>query len=101
MRFRTPAAWTIPLLIALMACSAQPAGPGATSQDKSAAQDGPPKTLVIAQLNNVKGYGPWGFASTSGGGASLAEIHTVSLTSEDNNGNIEARAASVKSSDRS
>ena len=55
-----------------------PAGP---APSRAAEVD---KKLVIAQLNSIKGYGPWSFASTPGGGASLAEIHTMGLTSEDN-----------------
>jgi hypothetical protein len=83
-------AWTV-LLVTLLACSAP--RPTPSSSANSAVPEGPAKNLVIAQLNLTKGFGPWGFASTSGGGASLAEIHTVGLTSEDQNGNIEPRAA--------
>lgn len=44
-------------------------------------------------MSSNKGFGPWEFSATSGGGASLAEIHTVSLVSEDQKGNIETRLA--------
>lgn len=54
---------------------------------------GPPKAITIAQLNPTKSYGPWDFSSTSGGGPSLAEVHTVSLVSEDQAGNPAARLA--------
>src|SRR5581483_11794444 len=81
----------LPLFV-LLACSTRPSHTE-TGRTSSANAEGAPKTLVIAQLNLTKSFGPWGFASTSGGGASLAEIHTVGLTSEDDNGNIEPRAA--------
>src|SRR6266545_3020786 len=80
-------------LFALVACSVPSSTPTASGPEGAAGTEGPAKTLAIAQLNLTKGFGPWGFASTSGGGASLGEIHTVSLTSEDRNGNIEPRAA--------
>ncbi len=85
-------AWAVPLF-AVLACSAPSPIPTASSQGGGAGPDGPAKTLVIAQVNSIKGFGPWWFASTGGGGASLGEIHTVSLTSEDRNGHIEPRAA--------
>ena len=78
-------------LFLLAACSAPNQAP--TAAGEKAGADGPGKTLVIAQVNSIKGFGPWWFASTGGGGASLGEIHTIGLTSEDNNGNIEPRAA--------
>jgi peptide/nickel transport system substrate-binding protein len=53
------------------------------------------KTITIAQLNAVKTYGPWDFSGTSGGGPSLAEIHTVGLVSEDREGSFEPRLAAT------
>src|SRR6266542_3656624 len=69
-------------LFALVACSVPSSTPTASGPEGAAGTEGPAKTLAIAQLNLTKGFGPWGFASTSGGGASMGEIHTVSLTSE-------------------
>ncbi|HEY3116687.1 MAG TPA: ABC transporter substrate-binding protein [Chloroflexota bacterium] len=51
------------------------------------------KSITIAQLNPIKSYGPWEFGTTAGGGASLAEVHTAGLVSEDRDGNSEPRLA--------
>src|SRR5438067_1344186 len=85
-------AWTL-ALFTFLACSAPSPAPTASGQGGRATPEEPAKTLVIAQVNLIKGFGPWWFASTGGGGASLGEIHTVGLTSEDQNGHIEPRAA--------
>jgi peptide/nickel transport system substrate-binding protein len=84
--------WPI-ILLTLVGCSAPHPNPTASDQSVGLAPEGPARNLAIAQLNLTKGFGPWWFASTGGGGASLGEIHTVGLTSEDRNGNIEPRAA--------
>src|SRR4051812_13820502 len=73
------------------ACGPTPAQPSPRLQGADASRV--QKTITIAQLNTIKSYGPWEFSSTAGGGASLAEIHTVGLTSEDRAGNFEARLA--------
>jgi peptide/nickel transport system substrate-binding protein len=84
-------------LIGLAACA--PAGPGATRAERPGPAAAPasaaPKTLIIAQLNSIRGYGPWSFSSTPGGGASLVEVHTVGLVSEDMHGNLAPRVAAA------
>jgi peptide/nickel transport system substrate-binding protein len=80
------------IILTLVACGPTPNAPSSAQRESSSAREAP-KTLTIAQLNSIKNYGPWSFSSTPGGGSSLAEIHTISLTSEDNAGNIEPRVA--------
>jgi peptide/nickel transport system substrate-binding protein len=46
----------------------------------------PPKTLVVAVLTAFKGYQPMEFGLSGGGGATVAEIHTAGLVSEDDQG---------------
>lgn len=70
--------------------------PTARTDQASPASGGesrPARTITIAQLNPTKTYGPWDFSSTSGGGPSLAEVHTVGLVSEDLSGNLDPRVA--------
>jgi peptide/nickel transport system substrate-binding protein len=94
--------WTAVMMAVVSACA--PTSPGGTPSSTTAAA--PPaertalRTLTIAQANAIKLYGPWEFSSTPGGGASLAELHTAGLLSEDLNGNPEPRvAASLPSFD--
>lgn len=81
------------LLCLFTACA--PVTPASRGAPASVADDpsGPPKSLVIGILVSIKGYGPWEFSSTGGGGASVAEIHTVGLVSEDQNGRLQPRLA--------
>lgn len=76
---------------ALVACG-QSATP-VRQPAQGGAEPGPPKTITVAQLNAVRNYGPWDFGNPSGGGASLGEIHTAGLVSEDKQGRIEGRLA--------
>lgn len=79
----------------LVACSAGPGRslPSADQTEGSSPRPARATTITIGQMSSNKGFGPWEFSATSGGGASLAEIHTVSLVSEDQKGNIETRLA--------
>jgi peptide/nickel transport system substrate-binding protein len=81
--------------VALLGCA--PAGPaparGQTADAASRPAARADKAIIIGQLTAIKNYGPWDFSQTGGGGASLAEVHTISLVSEDVNGNLEPRLA--------
>jgi ABC-type transport system substrate-binding protein len=84
-------------LLSLLGCAAPP--PAATGGERASAPAGSapssPKALVIGQLNAIKSYGPWGFSNTSGGGASLAEVHTLGLVTEGPQGGIATRLAAT------
>jgi peptide/nickel transport system substrate-binding protein len=82
--------------VVLMSCA--PAAPPAAQTAGGAEPTMPAapkreKTIIIGQLNAIKTYGPWDFSQTGGGGASLAELHSISLVSEDVSGNREPRLA--------
>ena len=84
------------LWLALLTAACATPQPSARSEQASRASSvgpEPAKTVTIAQLNPTKTYGPWDFSSTSGGGPSLAEVHTVGLVSEDRSGNFDPRVA--------
>src|SRR5581483_5255920 len=82
------------LLIGLLGCArSSPAAESGTSLPAAAAPLEQPKTITIAQLSTVKSYGPWDFSDTSGGAATLAEIHTIGLVSADAQGAPQARLA--------
>src|SRR4051794_21314396 len=77
----------------MTACGGSPSASGGRDRDAttSGAPTTTPKTITIAQLNPIKSYGPWEFSTTAGGGASLAEVHTIGLVSEDQDGKLEPR----------
>jgi peptide/nickel transport system substrate-binding protein len=50
---------------------------------------------VVALLTSIKGYQPMEFAATGGGAPSISEIHTVSLSSEDEHGRRAPRVAAA------
>lgn len=82
-------------LLPVAAC-AQPAAPGSDARpDRSPARadDGASQTLVLAQLAAPKLLGVWEFGTTSGGVASLGEVHTTGLVSLDEQGNLTGRLA--------
>ncbi|MBM2810396.1 MAG: hypothetical protein HW416_1155 [Chloroflexi bacterium] len=82
--------------IGALATGCAPATPARNAAPADgAAQQAPraTKTLTIAQLNGVQLYGPWDFSNTSGGGAALAEIHTVGLVTDGRQGGVEPRLA--------
>ncbi|MBM2809650.1 MAG: putative Bacterial extracellular solute-binding protein, family protein [Chloroflexi bacterium] len=80
-------------LIVLVGCaSPQVASPGSRVAE-APAEPGTPKTVTIGQLSTVKYYGPWDFGNPGGGGASLTEIHSAGLVTEDAQGRIIPRLA--------
>jgi peptide/nickel transport system substrate-binding protein len=79
-------------LVALASCTPAPE-PGRSGTASADTAPGSAKAIVIAQLNATKGYGPWEFAETGGGGSSLAEVHTAALVTEGTRGNLEPRLA--------
>ena len=84
------------LVFAQVGC-APAAAPAATSPSAAAApaaDDGANKTLVLAQLNALV-LGPWGTASTVGGGYALMGVHSTGLVTLDSQGNLAARAAAA------
>ena len=76
------------IVFALTACApTSPPGTRAGPDGPSApAVTGPVKTLTLAQINSVPSFGPWEFSNTSGGGATLVEIHTMGLTTQNERG---------------
>jgi peptide/nickel transport system substrate-binding protein len=81
------------LLVALVGCA--PSGPG-VGGSRGGENTGAPavrKSLVLAQLNATKMYGPWDFSNTSGGGSALIELHTIALKTSGPAGGIEPRIA--------
>ena len=85
--------WLVFLLLAGCALSS-PAADRAASEAARAAPE-PEKTIVVGQLNATKSYGPWDFGQVGGGGAGLAEVHTVALVTEDLHGGLEPRLAAA------
>lgn len=84
------------LTVMLVACGAP--APSGQPRDRSAAAPATgtvqvARTITIGQTNAIRFYGPWEFSSTPGGGASMAEVHTSGLMSEDASGNSEPRVA--------
>jgi peptide/nickel transport system substrate-binding protein len=94
----------LPWLALLLLAGCAPASP---TPDRVAPAPGgaapePEKTIVVGQLNAIKSYGPWDFGQVGGGGAGLAEVHTVALVTEDLHGGLEPRlAAALPSFDQS
>jgi len=91
---RRSARFVLPLLfVALVGCA--PAGPGGSSGRGTGEGSAPAarKSLVLAQLNATKMYGPWDFSNTSGGGSALIELHTIALKTSGPSGGIETRIA--------
>src|SRR5437870_13134768 len=80
-------------LVVMAACATGPAGRIELGNDEPNPRTSSVKTITIGQLNPIKSYGPWEFSTTAGGGASLAEVHTVGLVSEDRDGNLDPRLA--------
>jgi len=78
-------------LLPLLACG--PGGPGSPSPGAGRAVEdrGPssPKTITVAALNSIRGFGPWNLGTTGGGAASLGEIHSNGLVTNDFHGNLE------------
>ncbi len=74
-----------------------PASPGAETVAASRAtlDDGASKTIVLVQNNPIKMFGQWEFSNTSGGGASLAEIHTMGIITQDDLGRVVPRLATA------
>ncbi|MBM2812012.1 MAG: hypothetical protein HW416_2771 [Chloroflexi bacterium] len=91
----TPRLAFVIFVLALMGCgqavpTVRPLGEDARSLTSPS---GPPKRLVIGQLNVVKAYASWDFANTSGGGPMLAEVHMAGLVSQNAQGEREPRLA--------
>lgn len=79
-------------LMAMLGCA--PSGPQAERDGGGAtAHSETPKTLTIGQLNALRAFSSEDFSNTSGGGASLAEIHMNGLVTNDAHGNLEPRLA--------
>ena len=83
------------LLVFLVLAGCTPLGPvsGRNGAESIATAPEPEKTIIVAQLNTTKSFGPWDFGQVGGGGAALAEVHTVSLVTEDADGGLELRLA--------
>jgi peptide/nickel transport system substrate-binding protein len=82
------------LLLALIGCG--PAAPPGQAPGEAAGAAQPPEprtTITVAALNSIKGFGPWNLGTTGGGAASLGEIHSNGLVTNDFHGGIEARLA--------
>lgn len=91
-QFIHPARWLI--FVALIGCAPTvPTGPASPGRGIGEVSSGVPKTITLAQLNPVVGYGYHGLTDTGGGGASLAAVHTVGLAHQDAKGNLEGRLA--------
>lgn len=84
--------WLACLLLAAVGCAPMSTGGprDVAGGDPGGAPSGP-KTITLAQINAVPSYGPWEFSNTSGGGASLAEVHSMGLTTQDQRGNVAPR----------
>lgn len=91
MKARAVLPWLAFLLLAGCVPSSPPAGGAARGQVGPAPER--EKTIVVGQLNATKSYGPWDFGQVGGGGAGLAEVHTVALVTEDLQGGLEPRLA--------
>ncbi|MBM2810080.1 MAG: peptide transporter, periplasmic peptide-binding lipoprotein, partial [Chloroflexi bacterium] len=90
-----PLALFVVVCAVLTGCASGSPAPRASDQQAGGGQErsGPTKTLNVAQSAPIRAYGPWDFASTAGGVAALAEIHTTGLVSYDRNGKREGRVA--------
>jgi peptide/nickel transport system substrate-binding protein len=83
------------LILLWMTACATPSPAAGPAANPAPAAPSVSKTITIGQLNPTKSYGPWEFSQTSGGGPSLAEVHTIGLVSEDRDGNPEPRLAAA------
>ncbi|HEY3118605.1 MAG TPA: ABC transporter substrate-binding protein [Chloroflexota bacterium] len=82
------------LLVLLQAGCAPPGSTSLSSPAQSApVDDGATKTLVLAQLNPIRVFGPWGTGNTVGGGVTLMGVHSAGLVSMDGRGSASPRIA--------
>ncbi|MBM2812293.1 MAG: hypothetical protein HW416_3052 [Chloroflexi bacterium] len=79
--------------LAVIGCA--PSDPAAANRGQSPATavDRALKTVTVVQLNGIKSFSSDDFSNTSGGGASLAEIHMNGLVTNDRVGGVEPRLA--------
>ncbi|MBM2811726.1 MAG: hypothetical protein HW416_2485 [Chloroflexi bacterium] len=86
------------IVVALLTTSVLACAPAGTSSLPGASSAPAPvpevrKTITVGQLNTLKAFASWDFNDTSGGGATLVEIHAIGLVSMDNQGNRLGRLA--------